>query len=129
MVRVGLAAFAKAGGWTPEKLLARSVEAKRAEVERAETKVKQLQGTIQNLRHKVKVRESRMVRERMLPDGDTLQKVARYEAHLSRQFFQALHELQRLQAARNGDQVPPPAALDVTVEAGGSNGLCLEAAG
>jgi hypothetical protein len=70
-----------------------------------------------------------MVRERMLPNGDTLQKVARYEAHLSRQFFQALHELQRLQAARNGEQVPPPAALDVTVEAGGDNGVPLEDAG
>jgi hypothetical protein len=40
MVRAGLAAFAKAAGWSPEKLLARSVEGKRAELERGRAKVK-----------------------------------------------------------------------------------------
>jgi hypothetical protein len=34
-----------------------------------------------------------MVRERLLPDDETLNKVAPYEAHLSRQLYQALHEL------------------------------------
>ena len=53
----------------------------------------------------------------MLPDDTTLNKVTRYEAHLSRQMLQALHTLERLQAARAGQPVPPPAALDVTVDA------------
>jgi hypothetical protein len=34
--------------------------------------------------------------------------------------LQALHELQRLQAARAGEPVPPTAALDVTVDADNS---------
>jgi hypothetical protein len=60
------------------------------------------------------------MRERLvLPPAETLDKVMRYEAHLNRQMLQAPHELQRLQAARAGAPVPPPAVLDVTVEAGG----------
>jgi hypothetical protein len=39
---------------------------------------------------------SRMERERILPDADTLQKIARYEAHLSRQLYQAMHALEIL---------------------------------
>jgi hypothetical protein len=42
---------------------------------------------------------SRKERERILPDGDTLQKIARYEAHLSRQLYQALHALEVLRSS------------------------------
>ena len=38
----------------------------------------------------------RMSRDRLLPDEKTLEKVARYEAHLSRLFHKALHELEAL---------------------------------
>jgi hypothetical protein len=43
---------------------------------------------------------SRKERERILPDADTMQKIARYEAHLSRQLYQALHALDILQGRR-----------------------------
>ena len=56
-----------------------------------------------------------MRRQRILPERGTLETLSRYEAHLSRQLNQALHELQRLQAARAGEPVSPPAALDVTL--------------
>ena len=46
---------------------------------------------------------------------DAYGKLSRYEAHLERSMYRALHELQRLQAARRGADVPPPAAVDVTV--------------
>jgi hypothetical protein len=65
----------------------------------------------------------------MLPAGDTLEKVTRYEAHLSRQMLQALHELQRLQAVRAGEPVPAPAALDVTLDASETAAAALGAAG
>jgi hypothetical protein len=55
---------------------------------------------------------SRKVRERILPDDATLQKIARYEAHLSRQLYQALHELEALQTRRRGGNAPL-ARLDV----------------
>jgi hypothetical protein len=39
----------------------------------------------------------------------------RYETMLVRSIYKALHELERLQARRRGEQVPPPLALDVDV--------------
>jgi hypothetical protein len=42
----------------------------------------------------------RMGRERLLPEERTLEKVDRYEAHLSRALHKALHELEALQARR-----------------------------
>ena len=43
-------------------------------------------------------------------------KLSRYEAAIERSLYKALHELQRLQAARRADgDVPPPAAIDVDV--------------
>jgi hypothetical protein len=54
-------------------------------------------------------------REHLLPDSEDLEKVQRYEAHLSRQFHRDLHELQRLQAARLGHPVAAPIAIDVEV--------------
>ena len=51
-------------------------------------------------------------RERLLPDEVTLNKVMRYEAHLSRQFYHALHELEALQTRRMGG-ASPLARLDV----------------
>lgn len=55
---------------------------------------------------------ARMSRERLLPDEKTLEKVARYEAHLSRLFHKALHELEALQTRRLGGSAPL-ARLDV----------------
>jgi hypothetical protein len=54
----------------------------------------------------------RMGRERLLPDEKTLEKVARYEAHLSRGLYKAMHELEALQARRTGGAAPL-ARLDV----------------
>lgn len=42
----------------------------------------------------------------------------RYEGMLERGLFRALHELQRLQAARSGQDVPPPAAVDLHLHGG-----------
>ncbi len=54
-------------------------------------------------------------REHLLPDTETLEKIQRYESHLSRQFHRDLHELQRLQATRLGHPVTVPIAIDVDV--------------
>lgn len=49
---------------------------------------------------------------------DHLGLVARYERSLEAAFLRNLHELQRLQAARRGAEVPLPVAVDVQVDAG-----------
>jgi len=51
--------------------------------------------------------------------SDSFSKLSRYETAIERSLFHALHELERRQAARAGKPVPLPAALDVTVDAGG----------
>ena len=72
-----------------------------------------------------KTRLHELVRERdqetrlsILPDESTLEKVGRYETHLERSLYKALHELQRLQAARAGP-IPPPVAVDVDLSVSG----------
>jgi len=50
-----------------------------------------------------------------LPDDQSVNKIQRYEAHISRQFYKALHELQRLQAARLSGEVQVPLAVDIEV--------------
>jgi hypothetical protein len=48
----------------------------------------------------------RLRRERLLPEADTMNRVIRYEAHLHRQLLQTMHELEALQARRQGRQTP-----------------------
>lgn len=53
--------------------------------------------------------------------ADRFATVSRYEAGLERSMFKALHELQRLQAARNGEAVPLPVAVDVDLAVSGAS--------
>lgn len=54
-------------------------------------------------------------REHLLPSQPVLEYLCRYESHLHRSFQRDLHELQRIQAARQGNFVQPPAILDIDV--------------
>jgi hypothetical protein len=48
--------------------------------------------------------------------ANAFSKLSRYESTIERSLFKALHELQRLQAARGtGGNVSPPVAVDVEV--------------
>jgi hypothetical protein len=73
----------------------------RCEVVRLEGAAEEVQAQILNKR-----------RERVLPEQADLQRISRYEAHLSRQMYQALHELEALQRRRGG-KAAPLARLDV----------------
>jgi hypothetical protein len=48
-------------------------------------------------------------------ESDSFSKLSRYEAGIERALYRALHELQRVQAARTGDSAGLPVALDVDV--------------
>lgn len=48
--------------------------------------------------------------------ASTFSKLSRYETAIERSLYKALHELQRIQATRNGESTPMPAALDVTID-------------
>jgi hypothetical protein len=120
IVRKGLAELAYSVGRGPKKLLAKAVKKRREIQEQNADEVQKLEATLKVLRRRLKTKEERLKRERMLPETNTLQKITRYEAHLSRQLLQALHKLQRLQAGRSGQPIPLPAALDVVIA--GSSG-------
>jgi hypothetical protein len=55
--------------------------------------------------------------------NDIYGKLIRYEGSIEKGIYKALHELQRLQSARNGENVPPPIALDVDVSGEKENGF------
>jgi hypothetical protein len=59
----------------------------------------------------------RLVRGRLLLAPDGLEKVARYETHLERCFYRAVHEFRRLQAARAGAVTPLAPDVDVIAAA------------
>ena len=42
-----------------------------------------------------------------LPSADVIDKLLRYEAHLDRQLYRAMDQLERLQRQRGGESVPP----------------------
>jgi len=100
-VRVGIEAIASATDEDPEELLGFVTDSARRDVTGKEQAAEQVQRDLQ-----------RMSRERLLPEEKTLEKVARYEAHLSRGLYKALHELEALQARRTGGAAPL-ARLDV----------------
>jgi len=54
-------------------------------------------------------------------DCDRLQLISRYEATLERSLYKALHELQRLQAAREGQAVLLPQMVDLEVSVSGAD--------
>jgi hypothetical protein len=50
--------------------------------------------------------------------GDTTEKIMRYETAIEKQIYRALHELIRLQMARQGEKPPAPIAIDLEVSQG-----------
>ena len=50
----------------------------------------------------------------ILPSAETLEKLRRYETSLNKQFYRAMHELERLQRRRLGENIPPPQILEIS---------------
>jgi hypothetical protein len=48
-----------------------------------------------------------------LPPADATDKLIRYEAHLDRQLYRAMDQLERLQRQRRGENVPPPLNINL----------------
>jgi hypothetical protein len=100
-VRAGIEAIAKATGEDPDELLEYATDAARRDIIGKEQAAEQVAKDLE-----------RMSRDRLLPRVEILEKVARYEAHLSRGLYKAMHELEALQARRLGGSAPL-ARLDV----------------
>jgi hypothetical protein len=107
LVRECISAIASAAKEEQEELIEAATEWARLEIISAKVATERVEQDL-----------ARMSRERLLPDDKTLEKVSRYEAHLSRLFHKSLHELEALQTRRSGG-VAPLARLDVDGLAGG----------
>src|SRR5215207_1074933 len=101
LVREGISVLAQAAGETPEELLEVTTEDARRKVSRTRRRLEEVELDLRDIS-----------RERLLPEEKTLEKITRYEAHLSRQLYQAMHELEALQTKRSGGAAPL-ARLDV----------------
>jgi len=53
-----------------------------------------------------------------IPSREELDRLLRYEGAIERQFYKALHQLERIQRLRAGDPVPAPVDVDVNVNTG-----------
>jgi hypothetical protein len=101
LVRAVIEVVARATDEEPEKLLEAATKSAQFKVERTKREAEKVERDLRN-----------MAREHLLPDEKTLEKIARYEAHLSRGLYKALHELESLQVRRTGGAAPL-ARLDV----------------
>jgi hypothetical protein len=101
LVRECVGAIASHAEADPDKLLVAAAKDASRAVVRAKQAVEEIERDLKN-----------MARERLLPDEKTLEKVSRYEAHLSRGLYKVLHELEGLQTRRSGGAAPL-ARLDV----------------
>jgi vacuolar-type H+-ATPase subunit E/Vma4 len=88
MVRAVIEKIAQATDEEPEELVEAATRDARWKAQRARQEAEKVERDLRN-----------MSRERLLPDEKTLEKVARYEAHLSRLFHKSLHELEALQTS------------------------------
>jgi hypothetical protein len=91
LVRGCLSLIVSAAGEDLEALMDGARERARLDVISAKSEAEMVEEQLQNMR-----------RERLLPDEKILEKVSRFEAHLSRLMFKALHELEALQVRRSG---------------------------
>jgi hypothetical protein len=107
---------ARRGKSDPAKLAAKAIRRLEEELEAEREGVRDLEREVRRLGARVRECEARARQKRMLPEDGALDKIMRYEAHVTRQMTQTLHMLERLQARRAGEYVPPPAAADVSVD-------------
>jgi len=101
LVRAVIEKVAQATDEEPEELLEAAIRSAQWKAERSKLEAEKVERDLRN-----------MARERLLPDEKTLEKVARYEANLSRGLYKALHELEALHVRRAGGAAPL-ARLDV----------------
>jgi hypothetical protein len=113
LVRQAISVIADCAGSPPESLLEGAIEQARSDVQSAEVYLRLAeQRAEENARaaeeqaRQVAADLDRLRRECLLPNDSVLQKVIRYEAHLNRQLYQALHELEALQSRRRGEPTP-----------------------
>ena len=113
-IQRGLALYAGYAGEAPERFR----EAVGRELEQwAEELARRVRRLEREAAAVARLLDDRTARRRAvaLPADGRDERIAKYERHLHNLLTSTLHELERLQARREGQSVPPPAVADVTV--------------
>jgi hypothetical protein len=85
------------------------------EVERLDREVRTTESEITALTRRAETERGRRAAAALLPTTEQVDKIIRYEKHLHALLTSLLHELERLQARREGAVVAPPVVADVRV--------------
>lgn len=104
-------------GETAERVLENLHERLKDRISAARARVKQLCHQKKELEEQLSMVLDHLSALHGMGDEKELDKLARYESHLNRQFMTSLHEFQRLQAARRTGDSPVPTALDISITA------------
>jgi hypothetical protein len=115
LIRLGMAIYA---GYAQEPV-EEFIEAVRTDLEgRAEESMRAVQRLEREERAISRLLNDGHLRKqtaKLLPTDGREERITRYERHLHNLLSSTLHELERLQARRSGESVPPPAVADVNV--------------
>jgi hypothetical protein len=99
---------------SPESILQQIIDRRETEVAKLERAAADLAARIEREQAEFAPMLQRERRERLLTPEPEMDKITRYEAHLSRELYRAMHELEVLQARRAGRHAPVN-RLDVTI--------------
>jgi hypothetical protein len=107
--------FLKGEGVADDELHGRLLQAQCGVIEDLGARIEELETELPEARRCDQLAQERAGLFRALPNEADVNKLIHYETMINRQLEHALHELERLQRARHGDNVPAPVALDVSV--------------
>jgi hypothetical protein len=113
----GVDVIAKTASWTGKKLLDRAIRDLTRQISSDGEKLNKLEKQIIDIKRDTELEESQARVRSLIPRGDSVEIVMKYEGHLHRQLTQTLHELERRQAKRSMNPPAPPTAFDVTIHA------------
>ncbi len=115
LIHSGLNLYAKCAHESPEQLW-ESVRVGLEEwAEDCGRKVRRLEREAAALTRLLEDGTARKQNAKLLPTDGREERIAKYERHLHSLLTSTLHELERFQARREGESVPPPAVADVNV--------------
>jgi hypothetical protein len=98
---------------SPEKLRAQHLKETLAYLD---SQISDFEKLISVRQHQIDVEDSMRRSVAMLPSGEFLEKIVRYESALQRQLNRSMNQLERLQRRRLGEHVPAPVAMDVSLQ-------------
>lgn len=104
----------KIDGASPAQSGNKQTEGKRADVVAAiDSQLEMLSGFERYALKRENLEVDAEARSFSLPSADATDKLLRYEAHLDRQLYRAMDQLERLQRQRRGETVPPPLNINL----------------